>query len=133
MLKNHKLLIDKDCPMCKAYGNAFTKYDWVDKETIAPYQVIDDVYFCNVDAERATKEIALLDVTGKKVHYGIDAMLKIFLHNLPFFTPLLDNKWVKKILRQLYMFITYNRKVIAPAKGTVTGRVCDPGVIPIYR
>jgi len=57
MITNHKLLVDRDCPMCRAYGKAFVKFKLVDEKTIHYYQTVKDsiakriasLFECKVD------------------------------------------------------------------------------------
>ena len=133
MLKNRKLLIDQDCPMCNLYGKCFTKIGWIDKNTLNPYQTIHDFYADQIDMERAKTEIALFDKETSTTHYGIDALIEIISQDNIFIKKLLKNKWVHPFLLRLYRFITYNRKVIYPTKKNNGTRDCTPDLNKKYR
>jgi len=128
MLKNNKLLIDQDCPMCCIYGKCFTKLEWVDQETLNPYQVIADHEAEGIDMDRAQNEIALKDQTTGTTVYGIDAMIKIVAHGNKGFDNLLNSSLVYGFLKRLYNFISYNRKVIYPTATNPALRKCHPGL-----
>ncbi len=134
MIKNHKLLIDKNCPMCNIYGKTFKKLNMVDQDTISPYQLVGEDLTCSIDMHRAQNEVALHDtVTGKTI-YGLDSMVAIFTQGNRWMTRFLQFPLVYKPLLQLYKFITYNRKVIAGnQKSPATDRVCEPDFNYFYR
>ena len=133
MLKNNKLLIDQDCPMCDAYGAGFTKFGMVDVQTVCPYQQVDNTLAHQIDMNRARSEIALFDETTAQTVYGIDAMIAIMTHGLPGIKRLLHRRWLYVPLRTLYRFISYNRKVIYPAAPRSGQRDCTPPLHRAYR
>ena len=133
MLKNRKLLIDKDCPMCNLYGKCFTKIGWIEKNTIFPYQTIHDFYATKIDMNRAKNEIALLDTTNSTTIYGIDAMIEIASHDSVLLKRILRSKIVYILLQGLYSFISYNRKVIYPTHQNEIGRSCNPDLNKTWR
>lgn len=134
MIKNHKLLIDQHCPMCAAYGSAFTQFKMIDGNTIAPYQIIDNEHTQHIDMHRATNEIALYNTETKETKYGLDAMFHIVSQG---------NQWIKDVLyfplffiplKYLYKLITYNRKVIVGGSSFHAGeRACNPDKNLFYR
>ncbi len=133
MLKNRKLLIDKDCPMCNIYGKCFSEIGLIDKNTISPYQTIHDFYANQIDMERAKNEIALLDTETATTHYGIDAMIEILAHHSTLFKKFLYSQLIYAFLLRLYRFISYNRKVIYPTLKNENLRDCTPEVNTKYR
>lgn len=133
MLKNRKLLIDKDCPMCNIYGKCFTTIGLIDKNTVTPYQTIHDFYAKQIDMERAKNEIALLNTETSTTHYGIDAMIEIVAHQSNFLRKVLHSQLIYAFLLRLYRFISYNRKVIYPTKQTENTRDCTPVTNLKYR
>lgn len=133
MLKDRKLLIDQDCPICKIYGKCFTKIGLIDKNTVSPYQTIQNFYADQIDMERAKNEIALLDTKTSTTHYGIDAMIEIVTHGSTFFKKILHSRLIYAFLLRLYSFISYNRKVIYPTLKTENTRGCTPDVNKKYR
>ncbi len=133
MLKNNKLLIDQDCPMCAAYGAGFIKFGMVDAQTVSPYQQADEALARQVNMERARSEIALFDESTAQTVYGIDAMIAIVADGLPWLKKLLHRPWIYTPLRMLYSFISYNRKVIYPAAPRPEQRDCTPPLHRAYR
>lgn len=131
MITKAKLLIDQDCPMCKAYGNGFIKAKLIDQETLKPYQQIEHHYTTKVDMDRARNEIAL--VLENQTLYGIDALIRIVAQNKPKLSQLLHKHWIYKPLNTLYHFISYNRKLIYPVKPTLDQKTCNPDVHLAYR
>ena len=133
MLKNNKLLIDQDCPMCAAYGAGFTKFGMVDAQTVHPYQQVNEAVAHQIDMDRARSEIGLFDATTAQTIYGVDAMIAIVAHGAPWLKRLLHRRWLYVPLRILYRFISYNRKVIYPAAPQPGLRDCTPPPHRTYR
>jgi hypothetical protein len=133
MLKNNKLLIDQDCPMCASYGSGFTKLKMIDAQTVRPYQQADEALAHQIDMNRARSEIALYDETTAQTVYGIDAMIAIVTHGVPWLKRLFHRRWLYVPLSTLYRFISYNRKVIYPAASQPGLRDCTPPLHRAYR
>ncbi len=142
MLENSKLLIDEDCPLCTAYGAGFTYFKLIDPETICPYQRAQEAVVQHIDTERACHEIALYDATTQSTRYGIDAMIGIVAHQKLWLQTLLHHPVCYRPLRQLYRFISYNRKVIYPGapqpgapqpEAAPEVRSCNPPLHRTYR
>jgi predicted DCC family thiol-disulfide oxidoreductase YuxK len=132
-LTKNVIIYDSECPMCALYTGAFTQYGWLDKDGRWEYAAIDKFAACKlVDKERAKNEIALVDIEKQEVRYGLDSMLHIVGYNLPILKPLFANKLFFNALKQLYMLISYNRKVIAPSSKQ-TAESCIPDFNVLYR
>ena len=114
-LKNHIILYDAGCPMCNLYTRAFTTTGMLDPEGRAPYQDMPKFACPLVDRERAINEIALIDKTTGEVRYGIDSLFAVIGTSFPLFNPLFACKAFHRVMRKVYAFISYNRKVIIPA------------------
>lgn len=120
-LKDHIILFDAECPMCKVYTHAFTSTGMLDTDGRAPYQDLKNFSCPTVDRSRAVNEIALVNTTTGEVSYGIDSLFKVIAHSFPILKPLFAFSPFKAIMRKLYAFISYNRKVIIPAPKTSAG------------
>ena len=114
-LKNHIILYDAECPMCKVYTKAFALTGMLDANGRAPYQDMPAIACPIVDQQRAVNEIALVNKTTGEVKYGIESLFTIIGHSFPIFKPLFSFKPFIWLMRKLYAFISYNRKVIIPA------------------
>lgn len=115
-LNNHTLLYDKDCPLCNLYTSTFINSKMLDKKGRKPYEDITSKERSYIDVKRAANEIALVDNTTKKVFYGIDSLLKVIGNSFPFFEKAGNIQPIHYVLRKLYSFISYNRKVIIPSE-----------------
>jgi len=107
MITNHKLLVDRDCPMCRAYGKAFVKFKLVDEKTMH-------------------------NTNTGQTKYGVDAFIRILAHNKPNFHRFLNLGLVYALLSLLYGFISYNRKIIYPVDSNIACS-CDPDLNTKYR
>lgn len=133
MLKNNKLLIDKNCPMCGIYGRCFTNWGLIEKGTVEHYQVIAVDQTRGIDMERAKTEIALKDNNTGQTIYGINAMIKMVAHDKKLVYQFLNTPLVYGFLKRLYNFISYNRKVIYPTAPQQELRTCQPALNLKYR
>lgn len=113
LLKDHIILYDADCPMCKVYTNAFIKTGMLDGRT--PYQQMPGEICPYVDKQRAVNEIALVDTKTGEVSYGVQSLFKIIANSFPMFKSLFSFKPFIWLMSKLYAFISYNRRVIIPS------------------
>jgi hypothetical protein len=131
-LKDHTIFYDDECPMCNVYTKAFVKTGMLDKQGREPYSLAVDT-IAYVDWHKAKNEIALVNRKTHEVSYGIDAMLQVLIHRFPFLQLLKKNPLIEKALWQLYYFISYNRKVIAPGSVFEGKNTCAPDFNLAYR
>ena len=131
-LKNHLILFDGECPMCKAYTLAFVKSGMLDANGRAAYQ--SDMNFCPlVDKQRAVNEIALVNLESGEVTYGVASIFKILGNAWPVFAGLFACNPFLWIMRKLYAFISYNRRVIIPSNESANSFVYQPTFKLHYR
>lgn len=109
---NLQLLYDDHCPLCVAYTQAFVTTGLLTKEGRVQWSKIDSETWQRLDAERARNEIPLVDQTTGKVWYGIDALLELLGRRCKLIQTLGKWKPLNWVLKQLYSFISYNRRVI---------------------
>ena len=133
MLTKHKLLVDKDCPMCCLYEKSFVKLGMAEADCMIAYQSEEGRNYSDIDQDRARNEIALYDLSTGNTSYGLSSILKIVGQKLPGLSRLLHLPLVFLPLSVLYRFISYNRKVIAPALARPNERTCNPDFNLPYR
>jgi hypothetical protein len=131
-LNHHLILYDAECPMCQLYTRAFTRSGMLDRSGRAPYQNIPAAACPLVDLQRAVNEIALIDTKTGEVKYGVESLFKVIGHSFPLFRPLFSWRPFLWIMRKVYAFISYNRKVIIPAP-TPTVQTLQPAFRLRYR
>ena len=132
-LANQTLLYDHDCPLCKAYTSGFIATGMLDKNGRKSYSELTYEERSFVDAHRACNEIALVDNNNKTVTYGIDSLLKVIGNSFPFIAKTGNLKPINWLLKKLYSFISYNRKVIIPGKISPEKTQCVPDFNYKYR
>ncbi|RYG17568.1 MAG: DUF393 domain-containing protein [Chitinophagaceae bacterium] len=115
-LANHVILFDEECPMCHAYTKAFTKLNMLPQNGREAYQNIPENICLLIDKQRAVNEIALVNTATGEVSYGIKSLFKIIGNAMPVFKPLFNFAPFHWLMTKAYAFISYNRKVIIPAK-----------------
>lgn len=133
MIKNKKLLIDADCPLCRLYGNGFQKLQFIDSQTVVHYQNAAPDYCWAINLERAKSEIAFLDEKTGATSYGIDAFIEIIGSRSRIIRQFMNWAPIHFILRKLYRFVSFNRKVIAESPSHSKGISCAPAVHRGYR
>ena len=115
-LENHTLLYDNDCPLCKLYTDGFLKTKMLDNNGRKPFSQLNHEDLNYIDMQRATNEIALINTKNKTVIYGIDSLLKVIGNSFPIIEKVGNFNPIKFLLKKLYSYISYNRKVIIPSK-----------------
>ncbi len=120
-LHNHIILYDADCPMCKVYTRAFTHTGMLDANGRASYQDMPEAACVLVDRQRAVNEIALVNTHTGEVSYGIESLFKVIGNAVPVFKPLFGWAPFVWLMRKVYAFISYNRRVIIPAPHAQSG------------
>jgi len=125
------LIYDDDCPLCAAYTNAFVKTGMLQKRQ--PFSTASPELLHTINWQRSKNEIPLLDPTTKQIWYGIDALLEILGGRFPWIKTVGRCQPVNYLLKKLYNFISYNRKVIVAIKATPDKIDCTPTFNIFYR
>lgn len=113
-LENQTLLYDEDCPLCNLYTTGFVKRGMLDQNGRKSYCQLSEEEQNFVDLKRAPNEIALIDNKTQTVVYGIDSLIKVVGFSFPIIEKAATVKPIHFILKKLYSFVSYNRKVIIP-------------------
>ncbi|PTT10740.1 hypothetical protein DBR27_06375 [Flavobacterium sp. HMWF030] len=113
-LENQTLLYDEDCPLCSLYTTGFVKNGMLDENGRKSYCQLSEEEQNFVDLKRAPNEIALVDNKSKTVTYGIDSLIKVVGFSFPLIEKIATITPVHYVLRKMYSFVSYNRKVIIP-------------------
>jgi hypothetical protein len=114
-LKNHVILYDAECPMCKLYTGQFVKQGMLDTNGRSPCQEMPTAICPYVDLNRAANEIALVNTQTGEVEYGVKSLFKVIANSFPVFGPLFSFGPFIWLMSKFYSFISYNRRVIAPS------------------
>lgn len=131
-LKDHVIIYDDECPLCNAYTKLFIKTGMLDSDGRERY--INSAHkFPFIDKEKAKNEIALINKKDNTVTYGIHSLFKIIGNRFSLFTPLFNSPIFQFLMKKLYFFISYNRKVIAPGKLFEVKYSCNPILNIPYR
>jgi predicted DCC family thiol-disulfide oxidoreductase YuxK len=129
-----QLIYDQDCPFCKMYSKAFVSTGLLQKEERISFSEVNDEELLKlVDWNKARNEIPFIDKAEGKVYYGVDALLKVLSAKLTFFRWFARNRSLVLASKILYAFISYNRRVIMPAKESSCGPVTSPQFNLRYR
>ncbi len=130
-LKNNTLVYDDQCPLCSGYTHYFIRSGMLDNQGRIAYSSLPDNISESIDTAKARNEIALINKETGKVVYGVESLLIVLGNNWPIVRKLGSIRPIHFLIKQLYFFISYNRKVISPAKQTQNS--CIPDVNYFYR
>ncbi len=131
-LKNHVIIYDEECPMCNLYTSAFLKSGMLDENGRVAYNKMKEDITCRIDKDRARNEIALVDTEAGSVSYGLESLYKVIGHNIPLLWPVFRFRPFNFIMKKLYFFVSYNRKVIVPSAESASN-ACIPDINKKYR
>jgi len=133
-LENQTLLYDENCPLCSLYTTGFVKSGMLDENGRKSYCQLSDEEQSYVDLKRAPNEIALVNNVTKTVTYGIDSLIKVVGFSFPLIERIATIKPVNFILKKMYSFVSYNRKVIIPGNTKEENKLqCTPDFNHKYR
>lgn len=112
-----KLIIyDESCPMCRAYTKGMVAMDTTGNLIrTGSGQLTDKTLLSRIDRQRAKHEIPMIDLGGGETLYGVDTWAYAFGRQSRRFMNLLSFRWFNVLLRTLYAFISYNRRIIITA------------------
>jgi predicted DCC family thiol-disulfide oxidoreductase YuxK len=131
---NNLLLIYDDlCPLCVWYTGLFVKYGLLDASNRKPFSQVSDQLLQKIDFEKGKDEIPLIDLGTGRAHYGIDALLMILQTKVPLIGKIGRWKPLNWLLRKMYKFISYNRKVVVAKKCGKGDIDCSPAFNLFYR
>jgi hypothetical protein len=120
-LVNKKIIYDDTCPMCQWYTGKFIESGVMTEGDRLSFSQLSQEYKIHLDLNRARHEIPLLDIQTGKVLYGLDGLMLIIGKVFPMFNKLLNTNACKLIIRPLYKFVSYNRRIVVPASGHKVG------------
>lgn len=126
------IIYDDGCPLCQAYTAGFVQAGMLTKAGRKNFNNVDAGILELLDPQKCHNEIPLVDTSTKQVWYGIDSLLELLGSKAPLIKRIGNLPPVKWLLRKLYNFISYNRKVIV---GTLPagGYDCSPSFSITYR
>lgn len=132
-LKNHTLIYDSECPMCKIYSKGFIKSGMLDENGREAFTELSFTTKNLIDFNRAKNEIALVDHNQNKVIYGLDSLLLIIGNSFPLLEKIARVKPLYWFFKKLYSFVSYNRKLIIPSAKDSSSEACVPDFNLKYR
>jgi predicted DCC family thiol-disulfide oxidoreductase YuxK len=125
-LQDHTIIYDNECPMCDLYTRGFTKSGMLSESGRKPFSDAGQELLHKIDQRKACDEIALVNTRTGETTYGLDSLLKIIGNSFPVFTPLFRLESFRWLMKRIYSFVSYNRKVIIPGKKFEAENTCTP-------
>ncbi|MDH4473880.1 MAG: hypothetical protein QE487_14840 [Fluviicola sp.] len=111
----NRLIYDKDCPFCNWYTGLFIRTGFLSENGRIPYnEAVNDqqLHFNHIEARN---KIALINISTGDVKYGADSLLAVLGTKSPLIQKVGMFPPIHWMINQLYSFISFNRKVIAPS------------------
>lgn len=133
-VEDKALIYDSNCPMCCWYTDKFVQTGTLEKDGRISFDELTTTQAACIDWQRGRHEIPLLDKKSGKVMYGLDGLTYILSARWPFFAPVLQHPFGKKLVKPLYQFISYNRRIIVPHGAAAMPKYdCAPDFSPGWR
>ncbi len=132
-ISNQLLLYDDLCPLCVWYSGLFVKCQLLSPSNRQPFSAASPKLLSLIDIERGRNEIPLIDPSTGNTKYGLDAILTIIGNRFPHVQKAGNYGPVNWILRKLYKFISFNRKVVVAKKCSKGQFDCSPEFSIPYR
>jgi predicted DCC family thiol-disulfide oxidoreductase YuxK len=123
---NYILIYDDKCPMCVAYTSLFVKWGILNASGRKSFTTVSPQLLAITNESRSKNEIPLIDTATNKVYYGIDALLELLNTKIYGIKAIGKFAPINFLLKKLYSFISYNRKVITAVKCSNGQYDCSP-------
>jgi len=119
------LIYDQDCPLCVGYTNLFIRLKILNtNERVPYYQAIQNTSL-EFNHELALNRIAFVRANNQETLYGIDSLLAVLGSRWKWIEIVGSLPGIHTFLKLFYLFISFNRKVIAPVDCT-NSYACTP-------
>ncbi len=115
-MEDKALIYDSNCPLCCWYTDKFIQIGALPENGRISFNELSVQEKVFLDEHKSRHQIPLLDTKTGKVVYGIDGLTLILANKFPFFEKILTNEFCKNLVKPLYSFISYNRRIIVPSK-----------------
>lgn len=132
-MENISLLYDEDCPLCRWYTRLFVKYGILDTDGRISYNKYVVLYPTKVNADLAQTKIACINHQTNQVYYGIDGLLLVLGNRFKMIQILGNFKPINLLLKLLYLFFSYNRRIFAPVAKRTVECACEPPKSILWR
>lgn len=132
-MENIALLYDEDCPLCRWYTRIFVKYGIIRTEGRISYNQYIALHPNEVDTTIAQTKIACINHQTNQILYGIDGLVAILGNRFRIIGILGNFKPINWLLKLLYLFFSYNRRIVAPAAPRNFGCACEPAKSVLWR
>lgn len=127
------MIYDADCPMCRWFTRKSVEADLLEPQNRVPFSTVNQTpLFSQLDPERSRLEIPLVDLDGGPTLYGVDSLVFLLAQPFSLLRKLIKLPLIGGVVRTLYHFISYNRRIIS-GSSTNAGLDCIPPVHRGYR
>ncbi len=132
-MKAISLLYDEDCPLCRWYTGVFVKYGILEASGRISYNQYVVLHPNEIDTTIAQTKIACINHQTNQVLYGIDGLVAILGNRFKMIQILENFKPINWLLKLLYLFISYNRRIVAPVPKRNMECNCEPAKSVLWR
>lgn len=127
------LIYDDNCPLCQWYTQVFVNTGLLPADGRVPYSTISTQLQARIDTAKGRNQIPLIDLKTGKTFYGPDALLEILGRRFSLVKRIGRLPFVYWVLTRLYLFISYNRKIVVASRCSPGAFDCAPDFNKSYR
>ena len=132
--RHFAIVYDDQCPLCSAYTLWFVRGKWIQQADRISFSEIEKNKWGEwIDISRAKNEIPVAELQSGTIFYGVEGLTKILAQRYPVIERVAAISPVKYFLSRLYKIISFNRRIIVPAKACHTKFDCAPDFNLKYR
>ena len=128
------LVYDGDCSICVGATRTLNRLGLVPRENCRPFESLEPPWSDRLLDAGINNEMAAVDLKTEEIRSGLDAILWMLLDSWA--SPLsrmLSWPGVHGLARRAYHIVSYNRRIIVPAKPRPIPCACDPAFHLGYR
>ncbi|HYV94878.1 MAG TPA: DCC1-like thiol-disulfide oxidoreductase family protein [Chitinophagales bacterium] len=136
MKTSHQFAIvyDDQCPLCVAYTNLFVKWKWIQPADRISFSEFEKKSWTeNIDLNRARNEIPIVELQSGNIFYGVEGLTKILSQRFPVIERITHLLFIRWFITRLYKLISFNRRIVIPAKSCRSKFDCAPDFNLKYR
>jgi len=121
------IVYDDQCPLCAAYTHLFVKWKWIQPADRISFSEFEKKSWTgNIDLNRSRNEIPIVELQSGNIFYGVEGLIKILAQRFPVIEGITRLLFIRWFITRLYKLISFNRRIIIPAKACRSKFDCAP-------
>lgn len=132
LLPGKRIVYDGSCPLCIALRDKMLRWGWIPEPLLADYHQLPQDMQALVDAERFSREMALIDLAGGATIYGAEGIAEIFTAKWPALRGLRRLPGFMPLFTFAYKTLAFNRFVVSTPRKDMPACDCEPQIPALY-